>query len=389
MASATIQDVLRDGFARYRGKHKLPWHVIHAVNRMIGCRTSALGGHVERCRCGHLERVWYNSCKHRSCPQCSYLGLEKWLDKQRKRVLSCSHYHTIFTVPDKLNNVWAYNRRTFADLLFASVRNTLMKLLGDEEYLGAEPGMIMALHTWGGNLFVHPHIHCLVTGGGLTRDGKWRTVRKKCLLPRKVLMIIFRGKFLDALRKAARKGDLQPPPGMRQSQLIGLLNKLGRRVWNVKILDRYDHAQGVLTYLGRYLRGGPISNGRLISFSDGEVKFRGKNPRELDEHGRPSRKPLTLSTDEFIHRLVQHIPPPRKQTVRNYGLYANNKAVQLSTCRELLGEIPLDPGKPLTAREALARVPGWQEELCPKCGGPADIIRPLPKSRAPPGREAA
>ncbi len=389
MSPPTIQRVLQTGFAQYRSRHKLPLYVLHAANRMIDCRTNALGGHMKTCQCGHTTQIWYNSCKHRSCPQCSYLSLEKWLDKQQHRVLPCPHYHTIFTVPDKLNDLWAANRKTFADLLFTSVRNTLMELLADEKYLGAKPGMIMALHTWGGNLFVHPHIHCLVTGGGLTKGGIWHKVQKKCLLPRKVLMIIFRGKFLDALKKAARKGDLKPPSGMRTSQLIGLLNKLGRQVWNVKILDRYDHARGVLTYLSRYLRGGPLSNRRLISLGNGKVTFRCKNPRDLDEHGRPSQKPLTLSTEDFIHRLVQHIPPSRMQTVRSYGLYANNQASPLESCRILLGQIPPPPYQPLTAKEALAKMPGWREPKCPKCGGPVDIIRPLPATRASPERKAA
>jgi hypothetical protein len=161
--------------------------------------------------------------------------------------VACDHYHTIFTLPQDLNDLWRYNRREFTNLLFLAVRDTLFELLGDAKYLGARPGMILALHSWGSNLITHLHIHCLLTGGGLSRDGRWLAVRKKCLLPRKVLMIKFRGKLLCYLRRSVDKGGLQPPPGRRSAQVRGLLNKLGRQVWNVKIQDRYKHGRGVLT----------------------------------------------------------------------------------------------------------------------------------------------
>ena len=152
------------------------------MQRIGDCRTAALGGHVKACRCGHLQKVWYNSCKHRSCPQCAFLEIEKWLYRQKQRLLNCDHYHVVFTVPAELNDIWGLNRKQFANLLFTSVRDSLLKLLADPKYLGARPGLIMALHTWGKTLIVHPHIHCLVTGGGLTTEGEWKTVRKRCHL---------------------------------------------------------------------------------------------------------------------------------------------------------------------------------------------------------------
>jgi hypothetical protein len=209
----TIQDILLDAFDGYEGTHPLPPYVIHAARRMLACRTAAMGGHWERCPQGHFERVWYNSCGHRSCPQCRELRIEHWLDRQRARILDCTHYHTIFTVPEDLNVVWEHNKQLFGNLMFHSSRDTLVKLFDDPKYLGATAGMLMALHTWGRNLSAHPHIHCLVTGGGLTEDGRWVAVKRKCLLPRKVVMMIFRGKLLDGLRKAADAGELSLPPG--------------------------------------------------------------------------------------------------------------------------------------------------------------------------------
>ena len=389
MAGATVQAILRIGWELYRQTHKLPAYVIRAAERMRDCRTAALGGHVKRCPCGHLEKAWYNSCKHRSCPQCGYLDQEKWLSRRSRQILACDHYHTIFTLPKELNDLWRYNRWEFTTVLFHAVRDTLLELLGDEKYLGARPGMLLGLHTWSSNLFTHLHIHGLVMGGGLRRDGRWLTVRKKCLLPRKVLMIKFRGKLLCYLRRALEKGQLQPPPGRSSAQVKSLLNKLGRKVWNVKIQDRYEHGRGVLTYLARYLRGGPISNKRILSCRDGRVTFRVRDYRDLDDGGRPRTKPITLPIDEFIKRLLEHVPLPGMQTVRGYGLYANNKAEELALCRELLGQPPAEPPEALTAEQALLRLPKRELETCPKCGRPATLISLLPNTRDPPCRKIA
>ena len=144
MSDVTVQAVLRAGFNDYSKSHPLPGYVVNAAERMIACRTSAMGGHKKVCPQGHVELIWYNSCKDRSCPQCAFLDMEKWLARQKSRLLSCHHYHTIFTVPSELNSVWAYNRKIFADCMFHSVRDTFYKLLGDPKYLGATPGMVMS-----------------------------------------------------------------------------------------------------------------------------------------------------------------------------------------------------------------------------------------------------
>jgi hypothetical protein len=384
VVSLTVQDILQAAFPAYREAHALPRYVRFAAEQMMHCRTKAMGGHTEACPNGHVERVWYNSCKHRSCPQCAALQMEQWLERKQAQVLACDHYHVIFTLPEDLNNVWRYNRKVFTNLLFRSVRDTLVKLLGDAKYLGATPGMILALHTWGGQLTVHPHIHCLVTGGGLSAEGDWKKIVKDCLLPRKVLMAIFRGKFLDHLRRAADKGQLQPPAGKRLSQLKGSLNKLGRDDWNVKILDRYEHGNGVLKYLARYLRGGPISNRRLVSFDGGQVAFRYRDHRDVDEQKRPRWKTGTMAADEFLSRLLTHVPLPGCQTVRSYGLYANTKAEALTQAREALGQPKPESRNPVTWKEFMERFPGDHPGRCPVCG--AALIRhsEFRRSRAPP-----
>ena len=385
MSAPTIQDILVSAFAQYRAEHPLPTYVIRAANRLAQCRTAAMGGHIESCPHGHIHRVWYNSCKHRSCPQCAGLQMEQWLDRQQARLLECDHYHVIFTVPSELNRVWACNKRCFANLLFASVRETLFELLNDPKYLGAQPGMILAMHTWGSSLTEHPHIHCLLTGGGLAEDGTWRKVVRDCLLPRQVVMILFRGKFLDALRKAADRGKLQPPEGLRLNQLKGLLNKLGRAVWNVKILDRYNGGKGVLMYLARYVRGGPISNRRLISFEDGKVRFRYKDYQQTGDSGRTPVKAMTLAVDEFIRRLLQHVPVPGSQMVRAYGLYANRKAADLARAREALGLPQALHPDAVTWEEFLKRLGRPQPACCPVCGATLVVHGRFRRGEHPPG----
>ena len=384
MHSPTLQEILRAALPGYTEHHALPGYVRFAARRIIQCRTEALGGHVESCPHGHIQRVWYNSCKHRACPQCAALAREQWLQKQKARFLACDHYHVIFTVPEELNDVWASNKRRFADLLFRSVRDTLLLLLADPKYLGARPGLVMAMHTWGRNLIEHPHIHCLVTGGGLTEDGQWRVVVKKCLLPRQVLMMIFRGKFLSALRRAAERKELTLPGAMRPNQFLGLLNRLGRAVWNVKIMERYTSGLSVLTYLACYLRGGPISNRRLLSFADGKVAFRYQDHRDLDPAGCPRSKTLELPTEEFLRRVLAHVPVPGVQMVRSYGLYASTKGEELTLARQQLGQEPPINAEPSRWQDLLKRLGQGDRDRCPVCGAVLIRNRVLARGPGPP-----
>jgi hypothetical protein len=168
MALVTLQTIFQDAFPAYEQTHPLPPHVRRAARAIMQCRTAILGGHVQACPDGHMARVWYNSCRHRACPQCAYLQTERWLAFQQARLLACDHYHVIFTLPHELNPLWLANVPVMTTLLLQAVRDTLGALLADPKYLGAQPGIIAALHTWSQTLVLHPHLHCLVTGGGLT-----------------------------------------------------------------------------------------------------------------------------------------------------------------------------------------------------------------------------
>ena len=382
----TLQTIFRDAFPAFAATRKLPVFMRQAAERIIACRTAALGGHVQSCPHGHVHRVYYNSCKHRSCPQCALLQVERWLARQRQRLLDCEYFHIIFTVPCELQPYWRRNKRLFARLLFRAVRETLLELLADERYLGALPAILAALHTWGQTLAEHPHVHVLVTAGGLACDGSWRRALKSCLLPRRVLMEVFRGKLRALLGEAAARGELVLPATRTLSQFQGLLNKLGRLDWNVKILQRYEHGRGVATYLARYVRGGPIGNSRLVAYRDGAVSFRYRDNRELDaESGRGRTKVLPLPAGEFLRRVLEHVPPPGMHTVRSWGLYASSRRADLARARSALGQPPLPSGPPRVRwQDVLCRLGQDAASRCPTCGAELVAWGQFRRGQSPP-----
>lgn len=269
----TLQAILHMRYKGYACTHALPAYVRRAVWAILAWRTALLGGHVQVCPEGHLARLWYNSCRHRMCPPCAWMRTERWLAKHKARLLAGEHSHVIFTIPHELNALWLVNVEVMSRVLFASVHDTLVELLGDANYLGGKPGIIATLHTWSQTLVLHPHLHCLVTGGGLHVAGQWGAVRNGFLLPMRVVMAVFRGKRRAAIHEGMQHGQLTPPAGRSRQQLENLLNKQGRQKWNVHIRERYPHGQGVLVYLARDLRGGPLSNRRLRAGDGQRVVF--------------------------------------------------------------------------------------------------------------------
>jgi hypothetical protein len=368
----TVQAILQEHYERFAATHPLAAYQRDAARQLRDCRTAALGGHWRSCPQGHVHTAHYNSCHHRSCPQCASLARERWLDDWKQRLLDCPHSHSTLTTPQELIPLWRYNKKPFADLLFHAGTDTLRELLADANYLGAVPGLLAGLHTWGQQEQIHIHLHVLVTWGGLNAAGQWVQPKRRCLLPRQVLMAKFRGKFLAYLRKALDKGQLLLPPDVSPAQAQSLLNRLGRVVWNVKLFDPYEHGRGVATYLARYLKGGPLSNGRLVDCADGVVRFWYRDNRDQDEaEGRGRRKLLRLPVDEFLARLLEHVPPPGLQTVRPYGLYASSKRPQRAEARAQLGQ-PAEPARrpKLKWWELCERLGLPVQRVCPVCGTP-------------------
>jgi hypothetical protein len=313
------------------------------------------------------------------------MQIERWLARQQARLLACDHYHVIFTLPHDLNALWLANVEVLSRLLFHAARETLFELLGDANYLGARPGVIAALHTWSQTLVLHPHLHCLVTGGGLSPQGQWVAVRNGFLLPARVVMAVFRGKMVAGLRRAWERGELALPEGLRAQQLLNLLNRLGhprQTRWNVRIMERYAHGAGVVKYLARYLRGGPLPNSRLVRGDAQSLRFTYR-ARET-ESGGASRSCLTLSPAAFLQRWLLHVPLPKARVVRYYGLYQPSHAAALGVCRTALGQPPVAELAGLDWQSVCAQRGGIHPERCPTCGVGLVCTAVIPRGGAPP-----
>ena len=391
MSLVTLQMIFQDAFPAYEQTHPLPSHVRRAARAIMQCRTAALGGHIQACPDGHVARIWYNSCRHRACPQCAYLQTERWLAVQRARLLACDHSHVIFTLPHDLNPLWLANVPVMTTLVFQAVRDTLCTLLADPKYLGAQPGIIAALHTWSQTLVLHPHVHCLVTGGGLTADGSWKAVRNGFLLPVRVVMAVFRGKMLAAIRQALAHETLALPEGIRLQQVLNLLSRLGhprKTTWNVHIRERYRHGAGVVTYLARSLRGGPIKNARLVAYDGARVTFTCRPRQEETDGGGPSAQRLTLSVADFLQRWLLHVPVPQTRVVRSYGLYHPTQVDALALCRAALGQPPVEGPVVLDWQTVCAQRGDLHPERCPTCGQLLVCTGVIPRGGAPPPARA-
>lgn len=361
---AQLQRIFEEGFDRYAKERCLPLKAYKAAEAIRSCRTAKLGGHLQSCPEGHVTRIHYNSCKHRSCPRCAALPRARWVESQQSRLLSCDHFHAIFTMPHELQPLWLRNQRWFTDALFQSCRDTLMELLTDNKYLGATPGILMSLHTWGRSLVLHPHIHCLITGGGLEeRSGQWKRSREDFLLPVRVVKALYKGKLLSKLWDALNGGELKLPPDQSTQSIGRMLKQINRKPWNVRLKERYSHGRGVMLYLSRYVKGGAISDRRIVSCDEKKVTFRYKDHRD------GGNKLLRLKPDEFIQRILWHVPESGQHSIRHYGLYAHQAKNRRAICREQLGqEEETRSAGILSWQEFMTRLGNADQGCCPTCG---------------------
>ena len=262
-----IADILRDKFMDYQKKYNLPLNKIKAINAIIYCRTSVLGGHIDACdECGNI-RISYNSCRNRHCPKCQFLAKEKWLKNRINELLPVHYFHVVFTIPDDLNLIMLNNQKEMYDILFKAASQTIIAL--SEEKFKAKTGLMAILHTWGQNLSYHPHLHCVVPGGGLSEDKQnWVHSKKKYLMPVKIISAVFKGKFLELLKKARKNNNLKFPGEIsnlrNRKQFQNLLDRLYCKNWIVFSKKPFGGPEKVLKYLGRYTHRIAISNKRIL-----------------------------------------------------------------------------------------------------------------------------
>ena len=388
-------------------------HVRQAVRMTIQCHTSALGGHVERCPDGHVERIFYNSCGHRFCPRCAGRKRRSWLIKQRAKLLPVRHYHAVFTLPHAFNQLWRLNPQVMGNLLFHSAVGALRELLADERHLGAQPGITVTLETWDERLKFHPHLHCLVTGGGLNPKGEWKDVpNPRCLVAVKPLMVEFRKRFCQGLKQMLNDETLSLPEETRTRRWLNRLNKVNRQKWEVFIAkppeDGGPGTDDILRYQAEDVAGGPLSGERLVSvkeLSETQLAYLKSAPlseNRLEETteegtivfrwgkydpvtGKRERTELeALPVEEFLRRYLQHVPPARYQTVRHYGLYTSAKKADYEKAQQFLaGRQPSREPDDIATEPNTEREPGqWsQDHICPICGKPLVVSSLLPSSR--------
>jgi len=378
-----VADIFRHHGEAYRQTHK--GHLGRTERRVMSaielCRTAALGGHVERCEDCSLTRVAYNSCRNRHCPKCQGLARADWLAARQAELLPVPYFHVVFTVPAPVAEIAFQNKDVVYDILFSAAHEALFTIAADPKHLGAKIGAISVLHTWGQNLHHHPHIHCIVPGGGLSPDGKkWIACRKDFFLPVHVLSRIFRRLFLTKLQVAFENSqisffgdlaDLADPAAFARH--LAPLRKID---WVVYAKPPFGGPEQVLAYLGRYTHRVAIANSRLLALTDGQVSFRWRDYRHNNKN-----KVMTLSADEFIRRFLLHTLPDGFHRIRHYGFLANgHRAAKLDLIRKIL---VVEPPAPIPAatdyRERYKQLTGHALDICPCCGGHMKLIGDLPR----------
>jgi hypothetical protein len=376
-----IGDIVRAHRGALEQARRLSLDQRRALSAIALCRTAALGGHLDVCTaCGH-EQPAYNSCRNRHCPKCQALAQEKWVSNRLARILPVPHFHVVFTLPAALRPLAAYRPALVYNLLFKTASATLLEV-GRGPKLGALLGITAVLHTWTRELELHPHLHCIVTGGGLAPDGdRWIRARAKYLLPVRVLADVFRGKFLAALRREHGRGgfhgfrDFADPEGFER-----LCSAITKHRWVVYAKKPFAGPEHVFRYLGRYTHRVGIANSRLLDVGEDHVTFRTKNG-----------KAITLAPVDFLARFVQHVLPKGYVKIRHYGLLASsNVHTLLERARDLLRPAATThSGPPATTWiEILLALAGRDVRRCKLCEGPVVMMAlpstPRPIARAPP-----
>jgi len=367
-----VAGIFRNHGMAYREAHKPPLEQLRVMRAIEVCRTAALGGHLEKCDHCAEERNAYNSCRNRHCPKCQGAERAKWLENRKAELLPVEYFHVVFTVPKQIAQIAFHNKETVYNILFRATAETLLTIAGDPKHLGAGIGFFAVLHTWGQNLLHHPHLHCVIPGGGLSSDHeRWIACLPGFFLPVRVLSSLFRRLFLEALDQAFENGeldffgDLEPlrdPPAF-----VAYLAPLRGADWIVYAKPPFGGPQQAIEYLGRYTHRVAISNQRLLSDQDGQVCFQWKDYKHKNKQ---NSKVMTVDADEFIRRFLIHTLPPGFQRIRHFGFLANcHRTAKLALCRKLL-IVPITDllPQPFDCPQLLEAITEKDRYRCSRCG---------------------
>jgi len=383
-----VADVFRRYGGAYREKHgaSMSTQQRRVMTAIEVCRTAALGGHLERCdQCGH-ERNCFNSCRDRHCPKCQSLARAQWIQDRQAELLEAPYYHLVFTLPEEIAAIAYQNKEVVYGILFRATAETLRTIAADPKHLGAEIGFFAVLHSWGQALLFHPHLHCVMPGGGLSPDGqRWISCRPGFFLPVRVLSRLFRRLFLESWQKAFDSGKLRffaaLEPLREPVAFAQHLTRAKGSEWVVYAKRPFAGPQQVLDYVGRYTHRVAISNNRLVDIEKDQIRFHWKDYRHGDQV-----KTMTLSADEFIRRFLLHVLPNGFQRIRYYGFLGNRcRQEKLDQCHRLLGMPMPDPHTAAPPeqdyRDRYEDLTGSSLRQCPQCQrGRMVLVAILPRS---------
>jgi hypothetical protein len=351
----TQQQFVQGHFGAYAEQVGVSDRERRAAHAIAVCGTRELGAHVLSCPQGQCEQLQFHACRHRSCARCAAVARQRWAEQELARLLPGPHHHVVFTLPHELLELWTHNRAAMTTLLMRSSQQALLQVLCDPRHLGALPGIVQSLHTWGRTLSQHPHVHCLVSAGGVDEAGRWRACRPGWFVPVQALRTRYKAALLAGIGHGLAHG-WSLPEGSDREHWPGVLRQLWRQQhWNIEIGQRYEHGRGVVLYLARYAKGCPLPRSRPLEYDDGHIAF------EYRDHHDGQTKTMRLAAMEFMRRLLWHVPAPRQHTTRHAGLYNSNARQQYAQAREQLQHSAMSWPRP---RAEPAKPP----TLCPHCG---------------------
>jgi len=370
-----VANIIRKHIGGYQNQYPLWPEHRKIIFDLLNCRTAHLGGHIDRCNnCGTM-RITYHSCRNRHCPKCQHMPRERWLEKRKDEILSASYFHVVFTLPHELNTVILNNKKVLLKILFKAASQTLLTF--GENALGGKLGFIATLHTWDQKLKAHFHLHCLVAGGAVSKDGsRWTACKDNYLFNEEALSLVFRGKFMDHMKRACQCENLKFAGDEYKKLKIILYEKK----WIIDVRDPVKRPEHVLEYLARYTHRVAIANSRITTVKDGMVTFKIKNRKKN------RAEQITITAIEFIRRFLLHSLPKRFVRIRHYGFLANrNRSTNLNTIRQLMG-LSDPPEKQIASTEEMMRqLTGIDITVCPCCHkGKMRLFLEIPKGRARP-----